>query len=248
MKPDVQRKYREENLKETIKAVRESVNEDDIINHATNNIAELDKVANILVKRCREWYALYCPEAEHEFTDHAMFIDLILKMDKAQLLKELKLKKEESMGADLKEPDLKQIMLLAEEIKQMHILREKHLAYLDTVTKNYCPNMQELCGTTIAAKLIEKVGSLKRLALLPSSTIQLLGAEKALFRHLTRKAKSPKHGLIVNHPIVQKVRKEDKGKAARALADKISLAARLDYFKGEFKADKMKKELEERFG
>src|SRR3989344_3164943 len=105
MKPDVQRKYREENLKETIKAVRESVNEDDIINHATNNIAELDKVANILVKRCREWYALYCPEAEHEFTDHAMFIDLILKMDKAQLLKELKLKKEESMGADLKEPD-----------------------------------------------------------------------------------------------------------------------------------------------
>ena len=171
MKIDLKSKYREESLKETIKAVRESVNEDYLINHAINNIAELDKVANILVKRCREWYALYCPEAEHEFTDHAVFINLIMKMDKVQLLKELKLKKEESMGADLKEPDLKQIMLLAEEIKKLYTLREKHLAYLDTVTKNYCPNMQELCGTTIAAKLIEKVGSLKRLALLDRKSV-----------------------------------------------------------------------------
>src|SRR3989344_213579 len=172
MKLDVQRKYREESLKETIKAVRDSVNEDDIINHTINNIAELDKVANILVKRCREWYGLYCPEAEHEFTDHAVFINLILKMDKTQLLNELKLKREESMGADMERSHVEQILVLAEEISRLYVLREKHLAYLDTVTKKYCPNMQELCGTTIAAKLIEKVRSLKRLALLPSSTIQ----------------------------------------------------------------------------
>ena len=218
-----------------------------MINHAINNVAEIDKVTNILVKRCREWYALHCPEAEHEFTDHAFFIGVILEKDKATLLKELKLKKEDSMGADLSEPDLKQVLLLAEEIQRLSILREKHLAYLDVLTKKYCPNMQELCGTAIAAKLIEMVGSLKRLALLPSSTIQLLGAEKALFRHLTRKAKSPKHGIIVNHPVVQNAKREDKGKSARALADKISLCARLDYFKGEFKAKEYKEELEKRF-
>jgi len=89
--------------------------------------------------------------------------------------------------------------------------------------------------------------SLKHLAMLPASTIQLLGAEKALFRHIKTGSRSPKHGIIINHSIVQKAKRNEKGKAARMLADKLSICAKLDYFKGEFKAKEYKKELEENF-
>ncbi|HII72111.1 TPA: C/D box methylation guide ribonucleoprotein complex aNOP56 subunit, partial [Candidatus Woesearchaeota archaeon] len=87
----------------------------------------------------------------------------------------------------------------------------------------------------------------EKMALMPASTIQLLGAEKALFRHMTTGAKPPKFGVIINHPLVTKAKKPDKGKVARTMADKISLAAKIDFFKGEFKGDDLRKELEERF-
>jgi len=95
------------------------------------------------------------------------------------------------------------------------------------------------------AKLIALAGNLKKLVEFPSSTIQLLGAEKALFRHMRTGAKAPKHGIIHEHPIVSKAK--EKGKAARAVADKISLAVKVDYFKGKFIGDKLRKELEEKF-
>ena len=85
-----------------------------------------------------------------------------------------------------------------------------------------------------------------RLALLPASTIQLLGAEKALFRHLKTGARSPKYGILFEHQIIQKAQRKNRGKAARMLADKLSLCARLDFFKGEFKADQYEKEIEEK--
>jgi nucleolar protein 56 len=111
--------------------------------------------------------------------------------------------------------------------------------------KNYCPNVLELAGATIGAKLIELAKSLKRMALLPASTVQLLGAEKALFRHLKLKTKSPKYGVIFQHPLIQNAKRSERGKMARRLADKLSLCARLDYFKGEFKAKEYRKMLEQ---
>ena len=116
-----------------------------------------------------------------------------------------------------------------------------------SVMEKYCPNLLELAGVTIGAGLIELAKGLKHLALLPASTVQLLGAEKALFRHIKTGSRSPKHGIIINHPFVQSAGRELKGKAARMLADKLSLCARLDYFKGEFLAPMMKKELEAKF-
>ena len=238
--------YRSQLIALTKTAVKNSVNQDAFIMQTINNIDELDKTINLLTKRLREWYELYLPELSHKVRDHEVFIRLVLEKNKKQLMAELQVK--DTMGAELKSEDLNELLLLAQHIQQARALQEKHLAYLETLMKKYCPNMLELCGTTIAAKLLEMAGSLKRLALFPSSTVQLLGAEKALFRHLTRKARSPKHGIIVTHPIVQSAQRKDRGKAARALADKISMCARLDYFKGAFKALEYKKALEKRFG
>ena len=98
----------------------------------------------------------------------------------------------------------------------------------------------------IAAKLIAKAGALERLSRMPSSTVQLMGSEKSLFRFLKSKgrSKSPKFGLIFNHPLIQNAPREKQGKVARLLASKLSIAARIDYYSKDYKADEMKRELE----
>lgn len=234
--------FHQKNLELTKKAVKESVSEDQLIIQAISNINELDRIINTLAKRLREWYSLYLPEISEEIQDHEMYAELIAGKSKPQLMKEIKAK--ETMGAELGKVHVEEMILLAQEVKNLFQLRKMHETYLKKVMEKYCPNLLELGGITIGAKLLELSRSLKHLALLPASTIQLLGAEKALFRHIKTGSRSPKHGIIINHPLIQKARKDDKGKAARMLADKLSLCARLDYFKGEFKAKEYKKELE----
>jgi nucleolar protein 56 len=228
----------------TEQGIKESVNEDHLIIQAVSNMEELDRTINLLTKRVREWYSLYYPELAHNVENHDHFIELVLSKSKVQLAKEYG----DVMGADLTKNDVAQILALADQVKGLMQLRNHHLNYLEKIMKQYCPNLVELAGVTIAAKLVQLGRSLKRLALLPASTIQLLGAEKALFRHLKTGARSPKHGIIVNHQIVQNAKRTEKGKAARMLADKLSLCARLDFFKGEFKAKEYREELERKVG
>jgi nucleolar protein 56 len=111
--------------------------------------------------------------------------------------------------------------------------------------KEQLPNFSEIAGTLLGAKLLAEAGSKRKLAFMPSSTMQVLGAEKALFNHLKKKTSCPKHGVIFNHPLIQKIPKNKRGKVARILAGKLSLAAKIDYF-GKEKTD-LKKEDETNF-
>ncbi|MBS3123415.1 hypothetical protein J4437_02135 [Candidatus Woesearchaeota archaeon] len=239
-KKDNYQAFYEKNIEQTKEDLRKSVNEDCLIIQAIANINELDRVVNILAKRLREWESWSYPELSEEIMDHKTYAQLVL-----ETIAESRTNAN-SMGADLSSFHLEEIKLLASEIINIYSLRHKHEAYLENVMKEYCPNIMELAGVTIGARLVELGRSLKHLALLPASTIQLLGAEKALFRHIKTGSRSPKFGVIHAHPLVQKAKREDKGKVARMLADKLSLCARLDYFKGEFKAPDYKKELEEK--
>jgi nucleolar protein 56 len=101
-------------------------------------------------------------------------------------------------------------------------------------------------GPTLGAKLIRYTGGLGRLTVVPSGTIQLLGAEKALFRHLKEKADPPKYGVIFQHPMINQAKWWHRGKIARTFASKISIAARIDYYGGEFIADTLEKQMEKR--
>ncbi len=238
--------FYKQNMEWTKKAIREAVSEDNFIMQAIANINELDKVSNTLSKRLREWYAFYAPEVVEKIRDHAHFAELISTKTKKELFQELKINPADSMGAEMDKAHVEEMILLANEIKKVYELRLQHEKYLHFVMEKYCPNLAELAGVTIGAKLLELGRGLKAVALLPASTIQLLGAEKALFRHIKTGARSPKYGIIINHPLIQNAPKTSKGKAARMLADKLSLCARLDYFKGEFKAKEYRKELEEK--
>jgi nucleolar protein 56 len=236
---------RKKNLEMAKKAVKESVTPDLFIVNSVNNVDELRRIINNLSKRLREWYSIYFPELDKRITDNEAFVKLVLKEDKKVLLKELKLADE--MGFHLEKKDLEPILSLASIISDLSREAELLEAYLEKTMRAYCPNLTTLAGSLIGAKLLSEAGSLKRLAMMRSSTIQLLGAEKALFRHIRTGAKPPKYGYLLQHQLVQKAKRQDRGKAARALADKIFLAVRMDYFKGEFLGDKLLKELEQRF-
>jgi len=225
--------------------IAESVNTDTHIIQAINAIEELDKVCNTLVKRVREWYGYYYPELSRNNSDNELFIKKVLQKTKEEHM--LDYNESESMGPVIDEAALNTLLTYARQVDDMYLERQRLITYIDNTMMAYCPNLYTLTGGIIGAKLLEKARSLKHLAMLPSSTIQLLGAEKALFRHLRNKnIRPPKHGLILSHPFVMGAKRNNKGGAARVFAAKIAIAARIDYFKGEFIGDQLKEELEKK--
>ncbi|MBW2995630.1 C/D box methylation guide ribonucleoprotein complex aNOP56 subunit, partial [Candidatus Woesearchaeota archaeon] len=154
----------------------------------------------------------------------------------------LNIKPELSMGSDLNSSNIQPIFELAKKLKFLYELKEQQTKYLEKMMQETCPNVTAITGSLLGAKLLAHAGSLSHLAELPSSTVQLLGAEKALFRHIRAGTKAPKHGIIIEHPLVSD--SKNKGKAARMIANKLSIAAKVDLYKGEFIGDKLRKDLE----
>lgn len=233
-------KLRDQLILETKRKIHDSVADDILIIQAVAHIADLTKAINILTKDLREWYGYYNPEFSREVFDHGTFVHLILKHKDT--------KKPGSMGGNLREEQLVPLRSIASQIESLHALKAQQENYIETAMKKSCPNVSAVAGGILGAQLLKQAGSLRRLALMPSSTIQLLGAEDALFRHLKTKAKCPKYGLIHAHPLIAQKPSRDAGKIARAVASKISIAARVDFMKGKFIGDQFRKELEEKFG
>ena len=196
--------FYEGNLRLAKANIKASVKDDLLIIQTISNMSEIDKSINMLVKRLREWYAMYNPEFEDSLQNHEKFVLLVLGKSKKELLKEIKVDEAGSMGAELSKEDLEPVLILAKEISSLYSLKEKQEVYLEKMMKKVCPNLLAITGATIGAKLIGQAGDLKRLMLFPASTIQLLGAEKALFRHMKTKARAPKYGFLHEHPLISK--------------------------------------------
>ena len=235
------------NLQLTKSDVKNSVSDDVLLIQSINLIDDLDKAINLLVKRLREWYELHNPEFSRATEKHEKFVMEMLEKDKNELLNEIGVNPQESFGADLAQENLEPIKSLAHQIFDLYQLRKLQEDYISALMDELCPNMKAICGALLAARLVEHAGSLKRLSGMPASTVQILGAEKALFRHMKTGAKPPRHGIIVNHPLIARSQEKMHGKIARALADKISIAAKVDYFNGKFIGDRLKAELERKF-
>lgn len=230
-------RQRELLLKETAKKLQEAVTEDQLAIQAITMIEQLEVASNSLSRKVREWYALWNPELVHKIKSNEGFLEQALQAQKGL------------MGGNLTKTDQAALHATIATVKHVSDEKERLAIYLEELLKKLCPNMQYLAGTSLAAKLLHHAGSLQHLATVPSGTLQLYGAEVALFRHLqNRKHKSPKYGIIFNHPMVQKTPQAGRGKAARTLADKLSICAKIDLFKGDFAADAIKKKLEGKFG
>jgi len=206
---------RENNLAQTIKDIESAITRDNIIIQTVHTVDETSKCINRLTVCLRERYGLYAP--------------LTAKLREEDFLKRVEEMRKEEMGISLTKEDLDSVKQIITEVKNLQKFNDNQTNYLEKLMKEICPNLLAAATELIGARLIDFAGSLKRLAELPSSTIQVLGAEKALFRHLKSKANAPKFGIIFAHPDITSA--ENKGKAARHLSAKISLAVKMDYFK-----------------
>lgn len=242
--------------------VREATEKRDLfVAQAISAIDETDKTINLYASRLREWYSLHFPELDELVKEHRDYVGIVFNIGLRQnmsvdKLVELGLNKglaedivksaKESMGADLTEFDLEIIRSFAENLINLYALRNKLEVYVDEAMKEVAPNIRGLVGPLLGARLIALAGGLQKLATLPASTIQVLGAEKALFRALKTGSRPPKHGVIFQYPAIFRAPRWQRGKIARALAAKLAIAARIDAFTGEYRADELKDELEKR--
>lgn len=139
--------------------------------------------------------------------------------------------------------DLDQLKIYADIFLRLNAYREKLAVYIDEAMEEVAPNVRELVGPLLGARLIKLAGGLARMAFLPASTIQVLGAEKALIRALRTGGKPPKHGVIFQYPDIFRSPRWQRGKIARALAAKLAIAAKADAFTDNFIAPRLKEEL-----
>jgi len=232
-----------------------------LVAQAVSCIDEVEKMLNVLASRLREWYGIHFPELGNTIKDHEDFVKALIiighrdNVKKAEVLEKLGplrdkiakvLESGPSLGANVLQKDVEVIREVAEATLKFYELNERLRKYVDEVMGEVAPNIKELVGPVLGARLIALAGGLERLAKLPASTIQLLGAEKALFRALRTGGKPPKHGIIFQFPEIHRSPKWQRGKIARALAGKIAIAARVDYFTGEYIADELKEDLKNR--
>lgn len=215
---------------------------DTMIVQAVGILDDLDKELNNFIMRLKEWNGWQFPEMAKIVTDNMALVRTVKKIgmrvnavncDLSDILppeveKELKEQAEISTGTEITDEDLVQIRDLCDQIINLSDLRANMWDYLKNRMTAIAPNLTLLVGELVGARLIAHAGSLLNLAKHPASTVQILGAEKALFRALKTKHDTPKYGLIYHAQLVGQASVKNKGKMSRMLAAKVSLAVRVD--------------------
>ncbi|MCJ1261695.1 snoRNP complex protein nop56 [Lobaria immixta] len=249
--------------------VKFSVQKND--NHIIQAIAtldHLDKAINTFSMRVREWYSWHFPELirivseNQQYARLALFIgdkkrlsdndlhDLAAQVnDDAGIAQSIIDAAKVSMGQDLSDSDMENVTTFAARVVSLAKYRKTLSGYLIAKMGIVAPNLATLIGEVVGARLISKAGSLTNLCKYPASTVQILGAEKALFRALKTKGNTPKYGLIYHSSFIGKAGQKNKGRISRLLANKCSIASRIDNFSEAPTTrfgDALKKQVEER--
>ncbi|NWJ77233.1 ribonucleotide-diphosphate reductase subunit beta [Marine Group I thaumarchaeote] len=212
---------------------------------AINTLDETDKIINSISSRLREWYGLHFPELDNLIDSINGYSQIVLSGTRENISKEdfekagfskdkvemLSLIKEKSRGGNISEKNFVIVQSLAKQILELFELRKNIEEHVDEQMKEEAPNISAILGTAVGARILAHAGSLNRLGRMPASTIQILGAEKALFRSLKTGANPPKHGILFQHAAVHAAPRWQRGKIARAVAAKAAIAARVDLFK-----------------
>ncbi len=223
---------------------RELSRGDVVIVRAMRTLQELNEVINTLMSSLREWYGIYFPELCRFVRTEALAKILEETGGKREAFTEENLEDllpksiaskiadmaEKSMGREVSEEEIKPLIELASLLVKLMEYRERLEDFIDECMRKEAPNLREVAGPLLGAQLISSFKGLGKLAMKSASTIQIWGAEKALFRHLRRGTSPPKHGIIFQHVLVRKAPKDIRGKIARAVANMIALAARIDYY------------------
>jgi nucleolar protein 58 len=215
---------------------------DTMIVQAISLLDDVDKELNNYVMRCREWYGWHFPELGKIITDNLAFVKTVKIMgvrtnastcDLSNVLpenieEEVKQQAEISMGSEISDDDILNITHLCDQVIELTEYRASLYDYLKQRMMAIAPNVTALVGELVGARLIAHAGSLLNLAKHPASTVQILGAEKALFRAMKTKHDTPKYGLLYHASLVGQSNPKQKGKMARMLGAKTALMVRKD--------------------
>ena len=244
-----------------IKVKKAAAKRDMLVVQAIQAIDDIDKTVNIFMGRIREWYGLHFPELDRILDKHETYARLVANLGPRENFTAERLEKEglpkakadqiaqiaeKSMGADTQETDLTQVQTMCKDTLQLYQARQSLEGYMDTLMEEVAPSTKALVGSLLGARLIALTGGLTNLAKMPASTIQVLGAEKALFRSLKTGTRPPKHGIIFQHASIHEAKGWQRGKIARAIAGKLAIAARSDAFSHKYIGDDLKAGLERR--
>ncbi len=228
------------------------VQEDRLVIQAVAALDDLTATANLLSERVRTWYSLYFPELPGLVKGEEELVRLVADHGaRSEILKVLRDKgadfEEETASArEISEADMEAIRSLARLAVSTFEQIGETGSHIEMSMAKVAPNLSALIGPILGARLIALAGGLKRLATLPAGTVQLLGAEAAMFRHIKEGSDAPKHGVIFQHPMLHSAPPWQRGSIARAVAGKISIAARADAFGGGDISERLKEELEAR--
>jgi nucleolar protein 56 len=252
------KELRERMIKTTKGDIKEAYgNEEYILIQAINAFNESSRSYNLMYERLGEWFGIYFPEVR--VGSPGVLAELAIAMcsgkelDKAaieriiddpQKAESIYNKAMETMGRKPEGDEKEAVAAFANLSKDMGKGIQGLDAYIKLAAARIMPNVTFLTDDKIAAELLAKAGSLERLAMMPASTIQLLGAEKALFKHIKFGSKPPKYGIIFKLPAVTSAQREKKGMVARAYATKICIALKADFITKKFIADKLKETLD----
>jgi nucleolar protein 56 len=219
---------------------------------AINALDEIDKIINVLGSRMREWYGLHFPELDNLLQSLNIYAEIVknagLRKNITKKILEVTGIQEKKMeiildiaarskGGEITEKNLTIVKKIADAVLFQSELRMTLTDHIEKEMEAVAPNIKRLLTSSVGARVIAKAGSLSRLAALPASTIQVLGAEKALFRALKTGTRPPKHGILFQHPLVHSAPIWQRGKIARAIASKVAIAARIDFYRHSGTAD-----------
>ncbi len=258
--------YMERTRDLAFKRSRESVRKhaegrDTLVAQAIHAIDELQKSFTLLAGRLNEIYALHFPEFTNRVRNPVTMAKIILDTPKRSEMTVEKLEsygidpeyahyiishKDTSLGGNFKDEDLHLIQELADSVYNLYKRKTTLEEWVSNTMREVAPNLTAVAGSNVGARLIAHVGSLRDLAFLSSGKVQTLGAEKALYKALRFKGKTPKHGIIFQIPEVGTMPFWLRGKMARAFASKIVIAARLDLYGGSFLGDGLRMQLKEK--
>ncbi|WNY29202.1 hypothetical protein MmiEs2_14260 [Methanimicrococcus stummii] len=203
------------------KQLSASMTEDKKVIQAVEALDDLNETINHLTERLVDWYSAYYPELDLPAESYVRFVSEIPESASQSL-----------MGAPAAHEDLILMQSFADDILSLYERKAAVESFIEMKMKETAPNLSQIAGVVLGARLLSMAGGLKHLAAMPSGSIQVMGAEKAMVKHLRSNAPSPKHGIIFSHPILNTAPFRLRGKIARSFAAAVSLSARTDFYSG----------------
>ena len=241
---------KEEIREKALGRTREEIGETDRVQLMVKAVKSLDEIKSSQkneIEAFRDWYSLHFPELEREIEEDEHLIKILTEDVRREELDAFEELAETSTGMRVSGEDAEILENMVDSLKSQQNMVEELEEYVRGIAKEEMSNTAILLGPVLGARIVHLAGGLEDLAKKPASTVQMLGAEKALFRHLREGGNPPKHGILFEHDFVSPLHPEERGKMARFIANKTVMAARLDQYGDKEKGEELREECREKF-